>query len=81
MGLLNLDGGVVLDADFDQTVRYCGDADCTHTRTRNGSPSRRTEARCSRRMVASFDATCGGIPPYTLKVGDKFGLVDAGSKP
>ena len=27
------------------------------------------------------DAACGSVPPYTLKIGDKFGLVDARSNP
>ena len=27
------------------------------------------------------DASCGGVPPYTLKIGDKLGLVDARSNP
>jgi WG containing repeat len=81
-GLLNLDGHVVLDADFDQTVSYCtnGRLEAYKNKERfyfkaDGSPLQPPDGRL-------VDASCfGGVPPYALKVGDKFGLVDAGSNP
>jgi hypothetical protein len=38
----------------------------------DGSPLQPPEGRL-------VDAACGSAPPYTLKIGDKFGLVDARS--
>jgi hypothetical protein len=80
-GLLNLDGHVVLDADFDQTVSYCtnGRLEAYKNKERfyfktDGSPLQPPDGRL-------VDASCFGGPPYSLKVGDKFGLVDAGSNP
>ena len=81
-GLLDLDGRVVLDAEFDQPIKPlrrwpAGRA----TRTRNGSISSRMAARCSRRTAGSSTRHAAALPPYTLKIGDKFGLVDANSSP
>jgi hypothetical protein len=81
-GLLNLDGRVVLDADFHQAVTHCtnGRLEAYKNKERfyfkmDGSPLQPADGRL-------VDASCfGGVPPYTLKVGDKFGLVDAGSNP
>jgi len=80
-GLLDLDGRIVLEADFDQGVHQCPDGRLIAYRnkewlyfTGNGSPLQPPDGRL-------IDATCGGVPPYTLKVGDKFGLVDAASRP
>jgi WG containing repeat len=80
-GLLNLDGRVVLNADFDQTVSYCtnGRLEAYKNKERlyfktDGSPLQPPDGRL-------VDASCFGDPPYSLKVGDKFGLVDADSNP
>jgi hypothetical protein len=80
-GLLNLDGRVVLDADFDQTIHYCADSgrlDAYKNKEwfyfkADGRPLQPTDGRL-------VNAPCGGVL-YTLKIGDKFGLVDADSRP
>ena len=80
-GLLDLDGRVVLDADFDQTIQHCADGRLVAYKNKewlyfknDGSPLQPPDGRL-------IDASCGGVPPYTLKIGDKFGLVDANSNP
>jgi hypothetical protein len=77
-GLLDLDGRVVLDAEFDQ-VQHCADGRLVARKNKewlyfksDGSPLQPPDGRL-------IDASCDGVPPYTLKVGDKFGLVDASS--
>ena len=72
---------MVLDADFDQTVGRCEDGRLVAYRNKewlyfkgDGSPLQPPDGRL-------IDASCGGVPPYTLKIGDKFGLVDANSHP
>jgi hypothetical protein len=80
-GLLDLDGRVVLDADFDQPVKHCADGrlftyknkEKLHFRP-DGSPLQPPDGRL-------IDVSCGGNPPYALKIGDKFGLLDASFKP
>jgi hypothetical protein len=82
LGLLDLDGRVVLDADFDQTISRCHDGRLEAYRNKewfyfkaDGSPLQPPDGRL-------IDAPChGGVPPYTLKIGDKFGLVDGNSSP
>jgi hypothetical protein len=81
-GLLDLDGRVVLDADFDQTINRCHDGRLAAYKNKewlffkaDGSPLQPPDGRL-------IDASChGGVPPYTLKIGDKFGLVDGNSNP
>jgi len=80
-GLLDLDGRVVLDADFDQAVQRCDDGRLVAIRNKewlsfkaDGSPLQPPEGRV-------IDALCGGVPPYILKIGEKFGLVDANLSP
>jgi hypothetical protein len=80
-GLLDLDGRVVLGAQFDQPIQHCADGRLAAYKNKewlyfkgDGSPLQPPEGRL-------VDATCGGAPPYTLKIGDKFGLVDARSNP
>jgi hypothetical protein len=80
-GLLDLDGRVVLDADFDQSIQHCADGRLIAYKNKewlyfkeDGSPLQPLDGRL-------IDATCDGGPPYTLKIGDKFGLVDARSNP
>jgi hypothetical protein len=80
-GLLDLDGRVVLDADFDQTIHYCADSgrlDAYKNKEwlyfkADGRPLQPPDGRL-------VNAPCGGVL-YTLKIGDKFGLVDADSSP
>jgi hypothetical protein len=80
-GLLDLDGRVVLDADFDQTIQRCDDGRLVAYRNKewlaykaDGSPLQPPDGRL-------INASCGGVPPYILKIGDKFGLVDGNSSP
>jgi hypothetical protein len=81
-GLLDLDGHIVLDADFDQPIRYCADGRLEAYKNKEsfyfragGDPLQPPDGRL-------VDAACyGGVPPFTLKIGDKFGLVDASSNP
>lgn len=80
-GLLDLDGRVVLGADFDQAVDHCGDKRLIAYKKKewlyfaeDGSPLQPPEGRL-------IDATCGRAPPYILKIGDKYRLVDAHSAP
>jgi WG containing repeat len=80
-GLLDLDGRVVLDADFDQSLQHCIDGRLVALKNKewlyfkaDGNPLQPPDGRL-------VDASCGGSPPYTLKIGDKFGLVDASFNP
>jgi hypothetical protein len=80
-GLLDVDGRVVLDADFDQTIQRCADGRLVAYRNKeqlifkgDGSPLQPPDGRL-------LDASCGSVPPYILKIGDKFGLLDAGFSP
>lgn len=80
-GLLDLDGRVVLEADFDQGIQRCDDGRLVAFRNKewlyfkaDGSPLQPPDGRL-------IDGACGGTPPYTLKIGDKFGLVDADGRP
>jgi WG containing repeat len=80
-GLLDLDGRVVLDADFDQPTDHCADGRLVAYKNKewlyfkgDGSPLQPPDGRL-------VDAFCGSVPPYTLKMDDKFGLVDARSDP
>jgi WG containing repeat len=81
-GLLDFDGHVVLDADFDQPLHRCADGRLEGYKSKesyyfkaDGSPLQPPDGRL-------VNATCfGGAPPYILQIGDKFGLVDAGSNP
>ena len=76
-GLLDLDGRVVLDADFDQAVNHCAEGRLEAFKNKesfyfkeDGSPLRPAEGRF-------VGALCNGVPPFSLKVGDKLGLIDA----
>jgi hypothetical protein len=80
-GLLDLDGRVVLDADFDQPIHRCADGRLETFKNKeslyfnkDGSPLQLPDG-------GSVNASCGSVPPYALKVGDKFGLVDASFNP
>jgi hypothetical protein len=80
-GLLDLDGRVVLDADFDQTIHDCADGRLEAYKNKewlyfksDGSPLQPPDGRL-------VDASCDGVPPYILKIGGKFVLVDASSNP
>jgi hypothetical protein len=80
-GLLDIGGRVVLDADFDQFLQHCTDGRLVALKNKewlyfkaDGSPLQPADGRL-------IDASCGNIPPYILKIGDKFGLVDASFNP
>jgi WG containing repeat len=80
-GLLDLDGRVVLDADFSQPVQRCADGRMEGFKNKeslyfkaDGSPLQPSDGRL-------IDASCGSVAPYTLKIGDKFGLVNASFNP
>jgi hypothetical protein len=80
-GLLDLNGGVLLDADFDQPLQHCPDGRLIALKNKewfyfkaDGSPLQPPDGRL-------IGASCGAIPPYTLKIGDRFGLVDTDSNP
>ena len=79
-GLLDLDGHVVLEAAFDQPVQRCADGHLVALKTReslyfrsDGSPLQSSDGRI-------VDANCGVQPPYVLKSGNKFGLMDGDGK-
>lgn len=79
-GLLDFDGRVILDAEFDQISR-CDDGRLEAYKNKesfyfkaDGSPLQPSDGR-----LVGF--TCNSVPPYTLKVGDKFRLVDANFSP
>ena len=80
-GFLDLDGRVVLDADFDHAIQHCSDGRLVAYKNKelfsfkaDGSPLQPPNGKL-------VGASCGNVPPYTLKVGDKFGLVDARFSP
>src|SRR5262249_44210497 len=80
-GLLDLDGRVVLNADFDQGVDHCADGRLIAYKNKewlyfkeDGSPLQPPHGRL-------IGASCGSVPPHILKIGVKFGLVDARSSP
>jgi hypothetical protein len=79
-GLLDLDGRMVLDADFDQPIQNCDGRLVAYKNKEwlyfkeDGSPLQPPDGRL-------VDAGCGSAPPYTLKIGGKFGLVDARFSP
>ncbi|WP_342726552.1 WG repeat-containing protein [Bradyrhizobium sp. B097] len=81
-GLLDLNGRVIIDAEYDQPIGQCADGRLNAYKNKealyfkaDGSPLQPPDGRL-------IDASCyGGTPPFILKIGDKFGLVDAGSNP
>jgi hypothetical protein len=80
-GLLDLDGRVVLEAEFDQPIQSCDDGRLEAYKNKesfyfkaDGSPLSPPDGRL-------INAFCGSIPPYLLKIGDKFELLDADFRP
>jgi hypothetical protein len=80
-GLLDLDGRVVLDADFDQAITRCSDGRLEAYRNKelfyfkaDGTPLQPPDGRL-------IGALCSSVPPFALKTGSKFMLVDANSIP
>lgn len=76
-GLLDLDGHVLLDAEFDQSIQSCDDSRLVGYQNKeavflksDGSPLGPPEGRL-------VNAWCGSVAPYLFKVGDKFELLDA----
>ena len=79
-GLLDLDGHVLLDAEFDQTVQRCADGHLVALKDgeplyfrSDGSPLHPPDGLI-------VDANCGSLAPYIVKAGAKFGLVDGDGK-
>lgn len=75
-GLLDIDGRVVLNAEFDRGVQRCADGRLVAYKNKewlyfkaDGSPLQPPNGRL-------IDSLCDSAPPYALKIGDKFGLVD-----
>jgi WG containing repeat len=81
-GLLDLDGRVILDAEFDQGIDRCTDGRLGAYKNKewlyfksDGSPLQPPDGRL-------LHAACSGSsPPYVLRIGDKFGLIDAEGRP
>jgi WG containing repeat len=80
-GLLDLDGRIILDADFDQTIHRCADGRFEALKDKewlyfkaDGSPLQPPNGRI-------VDGFCGSNRPYALKIGDKIGLVDTEGNP
>jgi hypothetical protein len=80
-GLLDQDGRVVLDAEFDDPIQFCDDGRLSTYKDkaplyfkRDGSPLQPPNGRI-------VNGSCGSSPPYTLRIGDKYGLVDADTAP
>jgi hypothetical protein len=79
-GLLDLDGRVVLDADFDHPIQHCGDGRLVAHKNKEGFPFKADGSPLQPSAGRLVDVSCNA-PPYILKVGDKFGLVDASFRP
>jgi hypothetical protein len=80
-GFLDFDGRVLLEAGFDQTIQHCADGRLVAYKNKewlyykeDGTPLQPSKGRL-------VDAACGSVPPYTVRIGDKFGLVDAELRP
>ncbi|MBR1152238.1 WG repeat-containing protein [Bradyrhizobium sp. JYMT SZCCT0428] len=80
-GLLDLDGRVLLDADFDQAITRCADGRLEGHKNKellsfkaDGTPLQPSDGKL-------VGALCNSVPPYALKTGEKFTLVDANSIP
>jgi len=80
-GFLDVDGHIVVDADFDQMIQHCADGRMVAYKNKewfsfraNGSPLQPKEARL-------IDVSCNAVAPLAIKVGDKFGFVDASLDP
>ena len=81
-GLLDLDGRVVLGADFDQNISRCDDGRLEAYKNKEWFYFKADGSTLQPQDGRLIDASCnGGVPPYTLKIGDKFGLVDGNSSP
>jgi hypothetical protein len=80
-GLLDLDGRVVLGADFDQTIQRCADGRLVGYSNKEWLYFKNDGTALQPPDGRLIDAPCGSIPPYTLKMGEKYGLVDAQSRP
>jgi hypothetical protein len=76
-GLLDLDGRVVLEADFDQTIQHCADGRLIAYKNKEWLSFKEDGSRLQPPDGRLVDASCGSVPPYTLKISDKFGLLDA----
>jgi hypothetical protein len=75
-GLLDLDGHVLLEAQFDQPLQRCADGHLAVLRDRQWLyfKSDGTPLQPSNGVI--LGEGCGSIAPYIVKANDKFGLVD-----
>jgi hypothetical protein len=80
-GLLDPDGHVLLEAEFDQSIQRCDDGRLQAYKNKewlyfkaDGSPLQPPGGRL-------VNASCGSQPPYILKTGATYELVDAGWHP
>jgi hypothetical protein len=81
-GLLDFDGHVVLEAEFDQPIQYCDGGRLSVEKNKESLYFKADGSALQPREGRLVDAACfGGFPPYALKIGDKLGLVDAESRP
>ena len=79
-GLLDLDGHVLLDAEFDQPVQRCADGHLVAFKDREWLYFRSDGSPLQPPVGRILDANCGTLAPYIVKAGDKFGLVDGDGK-
>jgi len=80
-GLLDLDGRAVLDADFDQPLQHCSDGRLVGYKNKESFYFKADSSLLQPTEGRIIDASCDGVPPYTVKIGDKFGFVDAQMNP
>lgn len=79
-GLLDLDGHILLEAEFDQPPQRCADGHLAASKDKewlyfrnDGSPLQPPKGRI-------VGASCSSLAPYTVNAGGKFGLVDGDGK-
>ena len=72
---------MVLDAEFDGPIQFCDDGRLSAYKDKaplyfkhDGSPLQPPNGHI-------VNGSCGSSPPYTLRIGDKYGLVDADTAP
>jgi WG repeat protein len=75
-GFLDLDGRVVLDADFDQPLQPC-DGPLLAYKSKEWLYFKADGTPLQRPGGCYLSGACGDSSPHTLKIGDKLGLVTA----
>ena len=79
-GLLDLDGHVVLEAEFDQLIQQCEDGHLAAQKKKESLYFKADGSPLQPPGGQFVNAGCGDAP-YILKTGDKLGLVDAELRP